>query len=86
MRKGTVARIMAAAITAVFMTMIRTDADPELWQVALITLGLYECAVMFMRIAQREVRKSRRSKIIQIRQQDARRWAEEWFNPYREVC
>lgn len=85
MRRGTVARIMAAAITAVFMALIRTDADPELWQVALLTLGLYECAVMFIQIAQREARKNKRNKIIRIRQQDARRWAEEWFNPYREV-
>lgn len=76
---------MAAAITAVFMALIRTDADPELWQVALLTLGLYECAVMFIQIAQREARKNKRNKIIRIRQQDARRWAEEWFNPYREV-
>ena len=76
---------MAAAITAVFMALIRTDADPELWQVALLTLGLYECGVLFIQIAQKEVRKSRRNRIIQIRQQDARRWAEEWFNPYREV-
>ena len=76
---------MAAAITAVFMALIRTDADPELWQVALLTLGLYECGVLFIQSAQKEVRKSRRNRIIQIRQQDARRWAEEWFNPYREV-
>ena len=85
MRRGTVARIMASVITTVFIALIRTNAHPEMWQVALLTLGLYECGVMFIQIAQREARKSRRNKIIRIRQQDARRWAEEWFNPYREV-
>lgn len=85
MRRGTVARIMAAAITAMFMALIRTDADPTLWQVALITMGLYECAVMTIKITQKETRQRKRNKISRIRQQDARRWAEEWFNPLREV-
>ena len=85
MRRGTMARIMASVITTVFIALIRTNAHPKMWQVALLTLGLYECGVMFIQIAQREARKSRRNKIIRIRQQDARRWAEEWFNPYREV-
>ena len=85
MRRGTVERIMAAAITAVFMALIRTDADPTLWQVALITMGLYECAVMTIKITQKETRKRKRNKISRIRQQDARRWAEEWFKPLREV-
>lgn len=64
MRRGTVARIMASVITTVFIALIRTNAHPEMWQVALLTLGLYECGVMFIQIAQREARKSRRNKII----------------------
>lgn len=86
MKRGTIARMTAMAITVLLMTMIHTDADPELWQAALITLGLYESVAMTIQIAQKEARKKRRNKIIRIRQQDARRWAEEWFNPYREVC
>lgn len=85
MKRGTIARMTAMAITVLLMALIRTDADPELWQAALIILGLYESVAMTIQIAQKEVRKNRRNKIIRIRQQDARRWAEEWFNPYREV-
>lgn len=85
MKRRAVTRIMAAVITAVFMALIRTDADPELWQVALTTLGIYECAVMTIQFTRKEIRKNRKKKVVQIWEQDARRWAEEWFNPIREV-
>lgn len=85
MKRGTIAKVMAMAMTVWFMALIRTDADPELWQIALITLGVYESAVMAIQIAQKEARKSKRNKIIRIRQQDAIRWAAEWFNPYKGV-
>lgn len=83
MKRGT--RAISAALTVMFMALIRTDADPKLWQAALITVGIYESIVMAIQIAQREARRNRRNKIIRIRQQDAKRWAEEWFNPLREV-
>ena len=58
MKRGTIARMTAMAITVLLMAMIRTDADPELWQAALITLGLYESVAMTIQIAQKEARKT----------------------------
>jgi len=85
MKENIKEKTVAGALSVLFLALVRTDADPQMWQVALIALVLYECAVMTIKIAQKEARHRRRNRIIRIRQQDARRWAEEWFNPYREV-
>ena len=86
--KGTEKRISkgaAAAATIMFMGLIRTNADWKLWQASLIALVMYEAALMSILIVRRQMRRNRRNKAFLIRQQDARRWAEEWFNPLKEV-
>lgn len=84
-KREIVAKALAMTVTMSFMALVRTDAEPKLWQTAMIALGLYESIVMAIKILMKGNRKYRRKKMIRIQQQDARRWAEEWFNPLREV-
>lgn len=76
---------VAAAGTVLFLALVKTNADWKLWQVAMIGILLYEALILSIKTAKRIDRENRRREYSRIRQQDARRWAEEWFNPYREV-
>ena len=83
--RGVKNKVIAAAGTMLFLALVRTNADPKMWQIGLVAVLMYETLIFclrYMRIVQREIR---RNKVIRIREEDARRWAEEWFNPYREV-
>lgn len=50
----------AALITIAFMALIRTNAGPSLWQVAMIGIALYE----FTQYAIRTVRQQRKAALI----------------------
>lgn len=84
-KREIVAKASAMISTLSFMALVRTNADPELWQIAFTTLVLYESIVIGIQVMCFQSRKSKKRKRIRLQQQDARRWAEEWFNPLREV-
>ena len=50
---------IAALITIAFMALIRTNAAPSLWQVALIAIGFYECALIGIRTVRQQRRDAR---------------------------
>lgn len=44
-------KLVSAAMTLLVMALIRTDADPALWQAGLVTLMFYEINLRIVRIA-----------------------------------
>ena len=76
----------AAAITVVFMALVRPDPDPALWETALVSIGMYEalrwCIWYIRRIRRQEkIRKNR-----EVMYYDGTRWADEWITwPLKEV-
>lgn len=83
--RGMKNRAIAAAGASMFLALVKTNAEPKMWQVGIIAILMYEALILFLKTARSTERENRRRKYSRIRQQDARRWAEEWFNPYREV-
>lgn len=72
-------KILSAVIVTVFLALVTTNANPALWQVALIGIGLYEAALMGIRKAHRS---RRRNRYYVLRKRDGQRWAETWIKPY----
>ena len=83
MKRGN--RLIAGVGTVWFMSLISTNANPKLWQVAFLSIGMYEALFWAVRIARREARRQRRRKYITVTRRDMERVAEEVFNPYKEV-
>ena len=75
---------ISAAGTVLFVGLVQTTNAP-LWAVAAIVLGLYECCLMACREARKGAHKNRQKRYITVSKIDAQRWAEQWFNPYKEV-
>lgn len=85
MKRGAQNKIIAAAGTVLFMSLINTSAQPELWQVALIGIGIYEAALLAVQIARKEARKQRRKRYITASKIDMQRVAGQVFNPLRNM-
>lgn len=83
MKRGN--RLIAGIGTVWFMSLISTNASPKLWQVAFLSIGMYEALFWAVRIARREARRQRRRKYITVTRRDMERVADEVFNPYKEV-
>ena len=83
MRKRVIDKGISAAGTILCVGLIQTDAPA--WQLIVLALFMYEMAQWVCRIARREARRRHRNRYIIVRQKDAHRWAEEWFNPYKGV-
>ncbi len=83
MKRGN--RLIAGVGTVWFMSLISTNASPKLWQVAFLSIGMYEALFWAVRIARREARRQRRRKYITVTRRDMERVADEVFNPYKEV-
>lgn len=83
MKRGN--RLIAGVGTVWFMSLISTNANPKLWQVAFLSIWMYEALHLAVRIARREARRQRRRKYITVTRRDMERVAEEVFNPYKEV-
>lgn len=75
----------AALVTIAFMALIRTNAGPSLWQVALIAIGLYETVLLWIWT----VRRSRREAMImennRRRRIDGKRIENQRFERYRKA-
>lgn len=85
MIKGIKEKLIAGIGTVWFLSLITTNANPKLWQVAAIGIGIYEAVLLAVRIAKVGQRERRRKINNVARQRDAHAWAEEWFNPYKGV-
>ena len=83
MKRGN--RLIAGVGTVWFMSLISTNASPKLWQIAFLSIGMYEALFWAVRIARREARRQRRRKYITVTRRDMARVADEVFNPYKEV-
>lgn len=64
--RGIKDRLTAAAVVIVGLALIRTNADPTLWQIGMISIGLYESVLLFVRTA-REVPRERSRRQIEER-------------------
>ena len=85
MKRGTVDKMIAGVGTVGFMALVTTNANPKMWQISLIAVLLYESALLAIKTARRATRSNNRRKVEKIRKDDAARWAEQWFNPYKGV-
>jgi len=72
----------AAVMTIWIMSIIRTNADPKMWQVTMIGILLYEAILLGLNTWQRETRKRRKLQNINAGVEDMRRVEKErlyWF-------
>ena len=83
-------RVLAATLSIGFLTLVRPDAEPERWSVALLAVLMYEgirWSLDYIKRIREQEKKER-----QKRQYDAwlnyngKRWADEWIRwPMKEV-
>jgi len=85
MRRELLDKGMAGIGTVAFMALVKTNASPTLGQMALISIGMYEALLLAVKAARDTAKENRRRQNLVYRGRDARRWADEWFNPYKEV-
>jgi hypothetical protein len=78
--KETIVKLAAAAPALIFMALLRTDADPALWQAGLIAIMLYCLNYAALITAAKDARMARKRKNRELGERDIRRWAEEDFS------
>lgn len=61
--RGIKDKLTAGIVVVVGMALIRTNADPQLWQIAFLSIGLYEAINLFAQVAQ-TLKKDRTEKRI----------------------
>lgn len=83
--RGIKDKMIAGAGTVGFMALISTNAEPKMWQIALLGIALYETALLAVRIARKEARKARRRRYITVTRRDMQRVADQVFNPLRNM-
>jgi len=84
MRNKGIDKVMSAAGVVLFVGLIQAP-DAPFWALASLAVGLYEISLWVCRIAHKEAKKSRKRRYITATRFDMERWADEQFNPYREV-
>lgn len=77
MMRGIVNKGKAAVFTIWFISLIQTNADPAMWQVALVAIMLYEIVFQGLETWQRETRKARKRRNIAAGCEDMKRLEEE---------
>lgn len=77
--RRTMTKLASAAITLGVLTLIRTDADPTLWQVGLVTMMFYSINKAVINAVVEEIRLSRGRKRRKLETRNIRRWAEQDF-------
>ena len=84
--RGIKDKMIAGAGTIGFMALVTTNSSPKLWQIALITLALYEICLMSVRIARKRAYVVRKRRYIKVSRINAQRWADTKIGwPMREV-
>ena len=86
MKRGTQNKIIAGIGTVWFMSLITTNAQPKLWQVAMIGIAFYEIAQIAIRTAQKRAYRKRKNRYITVMRENGRRLDETRISwPMREV-
>ena len=86
MKKRTQNKIIAGVGTVWFMSLITTNAQPKLWQVAMIGIAFYEIAQIAIRTAQKRAYRKRESRYITVMRENGKRLEEARINwPMQEV-
>lgn len=90
--RGIKDKLTAGIVVVVGMALIRTNANPQLWQMALISIGLYETVLLFFRasreIPQERSRRQIRTENIRINHRNGQNLKKKWLGgywPMREV-
>ena len=73
MTRGMVNKGKSAVVTIWVMSLISTNAQPKMWQVAMIGILLYEVILLALQIWQRETSKRRKQQNIAAGRADMKR-------------
>lgn len=91
MKRG-IQKGIAALITIAFMALVRTNADPQLWQTTLVAIMLYESFDLTViavwetkEETKRKRQKQRRVEYMNATKEDMRRVEEQVFNYARTM-
>lgn len=78
-------KMISAAAVTLFFAAVRPSAVPAMWITVLLAFALYEGILLGLALS-RDVRRAQRRRLNRrYRSEDAVRWAEQWFNPLKEV-
>ena len=78
-------KMISAAAVTLFFAAVRPSAVPKMWITVLLAFALYEGILLGLALS-RDIRRANRRRLNRrYRSEDAVRWAEQWFNPLKEV-
>lgn len=77
--RGAVDKGRAAIITIWVMSIIRTNANPTMWQITMIGIALYEVILLTLKTWRKATRKKRELQNIAIGRNDMRNVADQEF-------
>lgn len=77
MMRGIINKGKAAVFTIWVMSLVSTNADPKLWQVAVVAIMAYETVLLGLETWQRETRKARKRRNIAAGREDMKRLEKE---------
>lgn len=78
-------KMISASAVTLFFAAVRPSEVPAMWITVLLAFALYEGILLGLALS-RDIRKAQRRRMNrQYRAEDAVRWAEQWFNPLKEV-
>lgn len=82
-------RLIAAGAVMLFFLTLRTNANPEMWQIGLIAVALYESVLLIIKTFERETKKTIRkrevARNVRFRKEDGYRLEDEVFDPLRRM-
>lgn len=85
MRREIKDKLISAAAVTLFFAAVRPSEMPKMWITVLLAFMLYEGILLGLALS-RDIRKAQRRRLNRrYRAEDAVRWAEQWFNPLKEV-
>ena len=73
--RGIKDKMIAGAGTIGFMALVTTNSNPKMWQITLIGILIYESALLAVKTARKQARKTRRRRYISVNKTNAERWA-----------
>jgi hypothetical protein len=78
-------RLISASAVTLFFAAVRPSDVPAMWVTVMLAFALYEGILLGLALS-RDIRKAQRRRMNRrYRSEDAVRWAEQWFNPLKEV-
>ena len=85
-------RVIAAGAVVAFFGLLNTNADPKMWQIAIIAVGIYEAVLLALDIldevprkAEKRTRKRQHAQNEIYRQEEGERLDEAVLNPLRRM-